>query len=168
MSAESEKNRFPFEPNKKRQKSAKTKAETVKNVNKSEKQSVDTKKVSGKQKKQSKKPAYTKEQLAIPKVVSQRMMRRVAAFCGVPTLLGISTLIVSYLLLIYTEIKLPPISVLLLNLGFFGLGVLGITYGVLSASWEEDRAGGVMGWQEFNTNRERMVAAWRESKQKKV
>ncbi len=168
MSAESESNRLPFEPNKKHQKSAKPKAETAKNINKSEKQPADTKKVSGKQKKQSKKPAYTKEQLAIPRVVSQRMMRRVAIFCGIPTLLGISTLIVSYLLLIYTEITLPPISVLLLNLGFFGLGVVGITYGVLSASWEEDRAGGILGWQEFNTNRERMVTAWRESKQKKV
>ena len=158
MSTESESNRLPFEPNKKRQKSNKAKAKTVKTVEQS----------SGKQTKQSKKSSYTKEQLAIPKVVSQRMMRRVAAFCGIPTLLGISTLIVSYFILTYTEVKLPPVAVLLLNLGFFGLGVAGITYGVISASWEEDRAGGVIGWQEFNTNWERMMTAWRESKQKKA
>ncbi|MDJ0797178.1 MAG: PAM68 family protein [Calothrix sp. MO_167.B12] len=160
MSAQSEGERLPFEP-KKRQKAGKT-------VNKSEKKPADTQKASVKQKKQPQKSAYTKEQLAIPEEVSRRMMRRVAAFCGIPTLLGISTLIVSYLLLTYTEIKLPPIAVLLVNLGLFGLGVAGITYGVLSASWEEGRAGGILGWQEFNTNWERMMAAWRESKQKKV
>lgn len=158
MSTESEENGLPFEPTKKRQKSTKAKAKTVKTVEK----------FSGKQTKQSKKSTYTKEQLAIPKVVSQRMMRRVAAFCGVPSLLGISTLIASYFILTYTEVKLPPVAVLLLNLGFFGLGVVGITYGVISASWEEDKAGGIIGWQEFNTNWERMMTAWRESKQKKV
>jgi hypothetical protein len=168
MSTESEETRLPFEPNKKRQKSAKGKAQPATTVNKSEKKLPEAQKVSGKQTKQTKKSTYTKEQLAIPQVISQRMMRRVAAFCGIPTLLGISTLVGSYLILTYTEIKLPPVAVLLLNLGFFGLGVAGITYGVLSASWEEDRAGGIVGWQEFNTNWERMMAAWRESKQKKV
>jgi hypothetical protein len=82
--------------------------------------------------------------------------------------LGISSLIVSYLLLIYAGIKLPPIAVLLVNMGFFGLGVLGITYGVLSASWDEDRVGSLLGWNEFRTNLGRMVAVWRETRQKNV
>lgn len=155
MSAESERSRLPFEPNKKRQKPAKAKNTQP-----------ETKQESGKQ--DQKKPPFTKEEIAIPQGVSQRMIRRVAAFSGIPTALGISTLIVSYLLLIYAGIKLPPIAVLLVNMGFFGLGVLGITYGVLSASWDEDRVGSLLGWNEFRTNLGRMVAVWRETRQKNV
>lgn len=94
------------------------------------------------------------------------MIRRVAGFCGIPSALGISTLVASYLLQIYAGIKLPPIAVLLANMGFFGMGVLGITYGVLSASWDEDRVGSLFGVNEFTTNWGRMVAVWRETRQK--
>ena len=155
MSAESERSRLPFEPNKKRQKPAKAKS-----------QQPEIKQESGKQ--DQKKPPFTKQETAIPQVVSQRMIRRVAGFSGIPTALGISSLIVSYLLLIYAGIKLPPIAVLLVNMGFFGLGVLGITYGVLSASWDEDRVGSLLGWNEFTTNFGRMVAVWLETLQKNV
>ena len=155
MSAESERNRLPFEPNKKRQQPAKANAQ--KPIVKEEVEKGD-----------SKKPPFTKQEMAIPEVVSQRMVRRVAWLCGVPTILGILTLIVSYLLIIYVDIKLPPLLVLLVNMGLFGLGVLGITYGVLSASWEEQRVGTLIGWSEFTTNFGRMVTGWRETRQKKV
>ncbi|PMB01476.1 hypothetical protein CEN45_06455 [Fischerella thermalis CCMEE 5198] len=152
MSAESD--RLPFEPNKKRQKPAKAESKTP---------IVNQESV----KKEKKKPRYRKEEVAIPQVVSQRMMRRIAGFAGVPTSLGIMTLVVSYFLLVNTDIKLPPVAVLLVNMGFFGLGVLGISYGVLSASWDEDRAGTLLGWSDFTVNLGRMVSAWRESRQKK-
>ncbi|WP_392533966.1 PAM68 family protein [Nostoc sp. C117] len=154
MSAEeSERNSLPFEPNKKRQKPPKNQTKSVAKAQKSVNQS-------------DKQRSYTKEEMAIPKVVSQRMVRRVAGFCGIPTALGILTLIVSYLLAIYSDIKLPPIAVLLVNMGLFGLGVLGITYGVLSASWDEEKGGSLLGVGEFSTNWGRMVGAWRETRQK--
>ena len=153
-SSSNKKNSLPFEPNKKRQTTAKS---TKKGVPASKKATE-----------QSQKKTLTKEETAIPKVVSQRMIRRVAVFCGIPTALGISTLVASYLLLIYAKIELPPLAVLLVNLGFFGLGVVGITYGVLSASWDEDRAGGLLGLREFSTNFGRMVQGWRESRQNKA
>ncbi len=156
MSAESEDSRLPFEPQKKRQKPAKAKATPV------------TKSKESPVQKDGKKSRLTKEEVAIPKVVSQRMVKRVVGFCGVPTFLGISTLVANYLLVSFTDIKLAPIAVLLVNLGFFGLGVLGISYGVLSASWDEGREGGLLGWQEFTVNWGRMVAAWRENRQKKA
>ena len=155
MSAESERDRLPFEPNKKRQKPAKAKSQTP--VAKPDLKEKDQKK-----------PPFTKEEIAIPQVVSQRMIRRVAGFSGIPTALGISTLIVSYLLLIYAKINLPHFAVLLVNMGLFGLGVVGITYGVLSASWDEQRVGSLLGWSEFTTNLGRMVAVWRETQQKNV
>ncbi|MBD2776962.1 PAM68 family protein [Iningainema tapete] len=154
MSSESEGNRLPFEPNKKRQKPAKAQSKPP------------VVKESGQ--KEEKKPPFTKQETAIPQVVSQRMIRRVAAFCGIPTALGISTLIVSYLIISYAKIKIPAMAVLLVNMGLFGLGVLGITYGVLSASWDEDRVGHWFGWSEFTTNWGRMVAVWRETRQKKA
>ncbi|MEH1965772.1 MULTISPECIES: PAM68 family protein [unclassified Nostoc] len=154
MSAEeSERSRLPFEPNKKRQKPAKTQSKPAAQPQESAK-------------KADRKVPYTKQEMAIPQVVSQRMIRRVAGFCGVPTVLGISTLVVSYLLASYSDIQLPPIAVLLVNMGLFGLGVLGITYGVLSASWDEEKVGSLLGLGEFNTNWGRMVAVWRETRQK--
>ncbi|NET72246.1 MAG: DUF3464 family protein [Sphaerospermopsis sp. SIO1G2] len=116
-----ESSRLPFEPNKKRQKPVKAKTQPIAKTQESDQKSQQQ-------------PPYTKEEMAVPEVVSQRMIRRVAAFCGIPTALGITTLVVSYLLVIYTDIQLPPIAVLLVNMGLFGIGVLGITYGVLSAS----------------------------------
>jgi hypothetical protein len=156
MSAEeSGRDRLPFEPNKKRQKPVKS-------------QKTPTKSNPPAETSATKQPPFTKEEMAIPKVVSQRMIRRVAFFCGVPTALGIATLIVSYLLATQSNIKLPPIAVLLVNMGLFGLGVIGITYGVLSASWDEERVGGILGLSEFTTNLGRMIAVWRETRQKNV
>ncbi len=156
MSAEgSERSNLPFEPNKKRQKPVKTKTQPI----------VKTQESNQKPPQQ---PPYTKEEMAIPEVVSQRMIRRVAAFCGIPTALGITTLVVSYLLVSYAHIQLPPIAVLLLNMGLFGLGVLGITYGVLSASWDVERPGTLLGFGEFSTNWGRMVEGWRETRKKNI
>ncbi len=152
---ESERDRLPFEPNKKRQKPVKSQSEPVIQP-----------KTPGK--KADKRPTFNKQEMAIPQVVSQRMVRRVAGFCGIPTALGITTLVTSYLLAVYTDIKLPPILVLLVNMGFFGLGVLGITYGVLSASWDEEKDGSFLGLGEFNTNWGRMAEVWRESRQKNL
>ncbi|AFY42587.1 PAM68 family protein [Nostoc sp. PCC 7107] len=155
MSAEEpERSRLPFEPNKKRQKPVKVQKTPIKS---------NTLETSASQK-----SPFSKEEMAIPQVVSHRMIRRVAFFCGFPTALGITTLIVSYLLATQTQIKLAPIAVLLVNMGLFGLGVLGITYGVLSASWDEERPGGLIGLSEFTTNWGRMVAVWRETQQKNV
>ncbi len=154
MSAEgSERSNLPFEPNKKRQKPVKTKTQPIVKTQESNQKSPQQ-------------PPYTKEEMAIPEVVSQRMIRRVAAFCGIPTALGITTLVVSYLLVSYAHIQLPPIAVLLVNMGLFGLGVLGITYGVLSASWDVERPGTLLGFGEFSTNWGRMVEGWRETRKK--
>lgn len=97
---------------------------------------------------------------AIPEVVSQRMLRRMLAFSGTPTLLGVATFFVSYGLIVKGDVDLPPYAVLLVTLGCFGLGVVGLTYGVLSASWDEDRPGDWLGLEEFKVNVGRMTNAW--------
>ena len=152
---ESERSPLPFEPNKKRHKPAKT-------VTKSVIKNQET------QEKPQQQRRYSKQEMAIPEVVSQRMIRRVAGFCGIPTALGITSLIVSYLLVTLADIQLPPIAVLLVNMGLFGLGVVGITYGVLSASWDEETPGTFLGFDEFSTNWGRMSEVWRDTQKKNV
>ncbi|WP_416666969.1 PAM68 family protein [Egbenema bharatensis] len=100
----------------------------------------------------------------IPDSVSRRMVKRMAVFSGIPTALGMSTFIVSYFIVSRGIYDLPTYAVLLVSLGFFGLGVLGLSYGAISASWDEE-AGGSLGWSEFTTNLGRMTGAWKSSRQ---
>lgn len=95
----------------------------------------------------------------IPDAVSRRMVKRIAWCSGVPTLLGMSTFVVSYLAVSH-DIPLPTYAVLLVSLGWFGLGVLGVSYGVLSASWDE-AAGSLLGWNELQTNWARLTSEWK-------
>jgi hypothetical protein len=103
---------------------------------------------------------------AIPQVVSQRMARRMALFCGIPSTLGISTFFTSYFLVTRDIVALPNTAVLLVSMGCFGLGVLGLSYGVISASWDEEVPGSSLGWSEFNVNLGRLTEAWRSGDKK--
>lgn len=88
------------------------------------------------------------------------MLRRMLVFSGVPTASGILTFVVSYYLVVNQVVELPSYFVLLVTLGCFGLGVVGLTYGVLSASWDEDRPGNLLGLDEFRLNFGRVTSAW--------
>ena len=162
MASESEPNRLPFEPAKKRQKPP---AQTKPNAAESVKQ---PKQVPAAKTKSEQGRRLTKEEMAIPKVVSDRMARRAALFSGTPTFLGVAIFFISYYIVSHGWFKLPNVAVLLVSMGFFGLGVLGLSYGILSASWDEERVGGSLGWQEFKVNLGRMVSAWRSSRQRNV
>ncbi len=161
MAADPERNRLPFEPSKKRQKPAKN----SQNQPAPDKKSENTPAPAQKAEKQ---PTLAKEEMAIPKVVSNRMARRMALFCGLPTALGMATFVVSYVIVSQGWLRLPTVAVVLTSMGFFGLGVLGLSYGVISASWDEEIVGSKLGWQEFRTNWGRMTSAWRSSRQKNV
>jgi hypothetical protein len=102
----------------------------------------------------------------VPEVVSQRMVKRMTFFSGIPTLLGMMTFVISYFIVKQGGVKLPNSAVLLVSLGFFGLGVLGLSYGVLSASWEEDQPGSLLGVEQFGINFARVRASIREAKVK--
>jgi len=107
-----------------------------------------------------------RESAAVPAVVSRRMVRRMAFFSGIPAFLGMLTFVVSYLVISRHWAELPHVAVLLVNMGFFGLSVLGLSYGAISASWDEDRVGTWFGWKEFTTNVARLTESWRSAKQK--
>jgi hypothetical protein len=90
----------------------------------------------------------------IPQAVSKRMIQRSLVFCGSPTVLGMLSLVGGYVLSINGH-RLPNELVLLVSLACLGLSVLGLTYGILSASWE-DGPGSLVGWREFRVNFDRM------------
>jgi len=87
----------------------------------------------------------------IPDVVANRMARRIAVASGVPSLLGMGVFVVSYLLVSRQVLDIPPGVTLLASGGLFLLGVLGLSYGVLSASWETE-PGTLLGTEQIGLN----------------
>lgn len=106
------------------------------------------------------KRVYTRSEMAIPDAVSKRMAKRMVVFCGVPTVLSFSSFIGAYFVNTRTELSLPNSLVFSASLGFLVLGVLGLSYGVLSSSWDETATGSLLGVDEFRTNFGRMVKGW--------
>ena len=96
----------------------------------------------------SKSPGRTQ---TIPSYVANRMARRVAIATGTPTVLGMGTFIGSYLLVSRGVMDIPPGVTLLTSGGFFLLGLVGLSYGVLSASWEPG-PGSLLGLEQIGLN----------------
>lgn len=157
--AEPDGSRLPFEP-------IGRKKTTPKADQSSQQTATPTPSAKAKSEPKTSKPAAAKTFAGVPEAVSQRMVRRMAVFCGLPTLLGMLTFVVSYVIVSQHWFDLPTVAVLFSSLGFFGLGVLGLSYGALSASWDEDRLGSWLGWGEFRTNFGRTVESWRSARQK--
>lgn len=114
------------------------------------------------------KSAYDRETAslsAVPKAVSNRMARRMALFSGIPTAMGVLSFFIFYWIVSHGWFKVPTAAVAIASIGMFGLGVVGLSYGILSASWDEERIGGWLGWQEFSLNFSRMLSAWKAARQ---
>ncbi|MEL6352334.1 MAG: PAM68 family protein [Cyanobacteria bacterium J06627_28] len=103
---------------------------------------------------------------SIPEAVSRRMLRRMAILSLTPIALGVGIFFLSYYLLSHQIVEFAPVVVLLTTMGCFGLGVLGLTYGVLSASWD-DEPGSLVGLDEFKLNFGRVMDARRATKASK-
>ncbi|MBC8166602.1 MAG: PAM68 family protein [Bryobacteraceae bacterium] len=99
--------------------------------------------------------------LVIPKEVSNRTLGRVLLFSGVPIVFAMATYFVAALAA-RSGYPFPNVAVLLVSLGFFGISVVGITYGYLSASWDPAERGSFTGIQEFKENSARILAALKE------
>lgn len=156
MAAESDQERLPFEPKGNKRKKPDKKAPS----SPAKKSSVAPQRSSSPGRKPSDRP-----DTKIPEVVSQRMLKRMLAFSGIPTALGVAVFFVSYLLIVRQIVDLPNVAVLLTSMGCFGLGVVGLSYGALSTSWDEMRPGSLLGMDEFQVNFGRLTGAWRDTRE---
>ena len=100
----------------------------------------------------------TSRQQAIPEAVANRMARRIAIATGIPTLMGMGVFVASYLLVSRGILDIPPSATLLASGACFLLGLVGLSYGVLSSSWEE-APGTLLGSEQLGLN----IARLRES-----
>ena len=97
----------------------------------------------------------------IPDAVAGRMARRIAIATGIPSLMGMGVFIGSYFLVSRGVLDIPPVVTLLASGACFLLGLLGLSYGVLSASWE-DAPGSLIGSEQIMLNIGRLRQSVRE------
>lgn len=98
----------------------------------------------------------------LPEVVANRMAVRMAVFGGVPTFGGIA-LFVFFYLSATNDVVFQPTAVAAATTAPWIVGLLGIGYGALSASWDEDADGSMLGASEFKTNVQRILEGLRRS-----
>jgi len=100
----------------------------------------------------------------IPKYVADRMAKRIFFTAGIPTLLGMSVFVISYIIVTRKIAEIPPSSTIAISALFFILGLGGLSYGILSASW--DRApGSFLGLENIPLNIQRAKAAFKPASQ---
>jgi len=74
----------------------------------------------------------------IPKYVADRMARRIFFTAGIPPQLGMSVFVVSYIIVTRNIAEIPPSSTIAISALFFLLGLAGLSFGILSASWDKE------------------------------
>ena len=103
-------------------------------------------------------------QEAIPRDVADRMARRVAVFTGLPTVAGMGVFVGSYLLITKGIADIAPGLTLAGSGFFFLLGLAGLSFGVLSSSWDP-QPGSLLGLENLKPNIQRMRQSIKAQKQ---
>ncbi|XP_038974814.1 protein PAM68, chloroplastic-like [Phoenix dactylifera] len=88
----------------------------------------------------------------IPEVVTNRMMRRMGFSVGIPLAFGLLFFPFFYYLKVVSKIDVPTWIPFLVSFFFFGSALLGVSYGIVSASWDPLREGSLLGWNEARRN----------------
>ena len=106
----------------------------------------------------------TKQSTGIPKYVADRMAKRIFFTAGIPTVMGMSVFVVSYIIVTKNIAEIPPSSTIAISALFFLLGLGGLSYGILSASWDRE-PGSFFGIENIPLNIERAKAAFKPASQ---
>ena len=80
----------------------------------------------------------TKQSSGIPKYVADRMARRIFFTAGIPSIMGMPVFVVSYIIVTRNIAEIPPSSTIAISALFFLLGLGGLSFGILSASWDKE------------------------------
>ena len=102
----------------------------------------------------------SRKESGIPKYVANRMARRIAFTTGIPTLSGMGVFIGSYFLISKGIADISPTLTLVSSAMCFLVGLLGLSYGILSASWDFN-PGSFLGLENIKPNINRMKDAFK-------
>ena len=100
----------------------------------------------------------------IPKYVADRMARRIFFAAGIPTIMGMSVFVVSYIIVTRNIAEIPPSSTIAISALFFLLGLAGLSFGILSASWDKE-PGSFFGIENISMNIQRAKTAFKPATQ---
>ena len=100
----------------------------------------------------------------IPKYVADRMARRIFFTAGIPTIMGMSVFVISYIIVTKNIAEIPPSSTIAISALFFLLGLAGLSFGILSASWDKE-PGSFFGIENIAMNIQRAKAAFKPATQ---
>ena len=98
----------------------------------------------------------------IPQVVFERMLVRIVAAVGLPMATGLAFLYVFGYIKEQNLWDVPLWLPFLTTLLTFGTSALGLAYGALSSSWDSEKKGSLLGWEEAQQN---WVDMWREEEE---
>ena len=104
----------------------------------------------------------TSNKTGIPSYVANRMARRIAFTTGIPTLSGMGVFIGSYFLISKVISDISTTLTLVSSAICFLIGLLGLSYGILSASWDFN-PGSFLGFENIKPNINRMKDAFKTS-----
>ena len=105
-----------------------------------------------------------KQITGIPKYVADRMAKRIFFTAGIPTILGMSVFVISYVIVTKNIAEIPPSSTIAISALFFLLGLAGLSFGILSASWDKE-PGSFFGIENIPMNIQRAKAAFKPATQ---
>lgn len=103
-----------------------------------------------------------KDDEKIPEVVFERMIARILFYVGVPLVTGIVLLRVFDVLKEQHVWDVPLWFAFLTTFITFGASALGIAYGTLSTSWDAEKKGSLLGFEEAQKN---WTDIWREEEE---
>ena len=106
----------------------------------------------------------SKQSSGIPKYVADRMAKRIFFTAGIPTIMGMSVFVISYIIVTRNIAEIPPSSTIAISALFFLLGLGGLSFGILSASWDKE-PGSFFGIENIPLNIERAKAAFKPASQ---
>ena len=109
-------------------------------------------------------PLKPKSATGIPKYVADRMAKRIFFTAGIPTIMGMSVFVVSYIIVTKNIAEIPPSSTIAISALFFLLGLGGLSFGILSASWDKE-PGSFLGIENIPLNIQRAKAAFKPASQ---
>ena len=88
----------------------------------------------------------------IPEIVTNRMISRMGFSVGIPVTIGLLFFPFFYYLKMGLKIDVPTWIPLIVSFFFLGSALLGVSYGIVSSSWDPLREGSFLGWTEAKKN----------------